>query len=255
MDAKTIIDIYNVKKWPKPVIDYLNNNKVVLEAWAKTKPSRYEEKVLRASQFDAVVYGLKDILSPYYLHGYHCTRLTELEINNISANGMLLPNSDMLRQRIEKLVNDNILNSDVAKQLLSNNQANDANRANMLWFCFFPPYIASQAGIERFFRSWGGEALYNSHEAHPITGKTLSTIGIPSIIEAHVPFSGFTGHSFELNLVNRFMTSMKLDKLRVTHYEGYITVNVPPEDIISIVKFPEKRFIVLTKCDNWVPPL
>jgi hypothetical protein len=46
----------------------------------------------------------------------------------------------------------------------SENQSDEKYRKNMIWFCFFLPKIAGEHGIMRFFRSWGGEALYNSHE-------------------------------------------------------------------------------------------
>jgi hypothetical protein len=62
---------------------------------------------------------------------------------------------------------DGLINWAAATAFASKNQAGDLNRAGKIWFCFFPPHHAGQRGIERFFRYWGGEALYNSHQDQP----------------------------------------------------------------------------------------
>jgi tripartite-type tricarboxylate transporter receptor subunit TctC len=82
--------------------------------------------------------------------------------------GMELPSLDLLRRRINAIEADHLVSAGVAHRLRSENQANDADRANMIWFCFYPPYIGGESGIARFFRSWGGEALYKSSRARQL---------------------------------------------------------------------------------------
>ncbi len=139
---------------------------------------------------------------------------------------------------------------------MNNNQANDANRAGTIWFCFFPPRIAGQWGIERFFKSWGGEALYNSHEDNPITGPILTKIGVPCIIEALVPIESLPRHSWlETKLILRFFISRGFETREDLDHEDRSENPIPAENIIRIIRFPDADFISLTGCSKWKPPL
>jgi hypothetical protein len=248
-----IIDIYRVNKWSSKLLDYLAKNDRVLKEWG-TGTGNYEYRSRLAKEFDSIVYGFKEVIDPYYLHGYHCTRLTEHEVAKINEEGMSLQNLNTLKERIELLKNSGLLHVQVGELLIADNQADDSNRKEMLWFCFFPPYKASQRGIERFFRSWGGEALYNSHESNSFTGNALAEIGTPCVIEAYIAVSGFQSYSFELNLIHRYMAHKGWhDKMGL--YENFTRTAIPPKDIISVIQYPNKRFFQLTRCKEWNHPL
>jgi hypothetical protein len=98
----------------------------------------------RAARFDAAIYGMRPLLNVSSLYGYHCTRLTDSEIDHIIARGMQLPNRDLLRERIEAARNLGFLEPHEAERLKANNQADEPNRQDMIWFCFFPPHRAGQ---------------------------------------------------------------------------------------------------------------
>src|SRR5258708_14298216 len=100
---------------------------------------------------------------------------------------MKLPNLHTLTLRIGDLDRDSLLHSTIADRLRSENQADDKNRSHMLWFCLYPPRLGVQWGIQRFFRSWGGEALYNIHENNKLTGPSLETLEEPCIIYPYIP--------------------------------------------------------------------
>ena len=158
--------------------------------------------------YDEAINGLEDTLQPYEITGWHCTRLTDMKAEEILRNGMQLPNATMLARRIDTLVKANQITLDVASRLKSDNQADDENRSERIWFCFFPPWMDSEDGIGSFFRYWGGEALYNSHENDQTTLSAISRIGTPRIVEADVPIASLemcTGLAFKI--VRRFLTS------------------------------------------------
>lgn len=249
-----IIDSNRIETWPPDVILYLQNADTVFANW-KNVSSKYEEQVLAAKEFDKVIYGLKPILSSYYLHGYHCTRLTEDEINTILSNGMTLQNAETLKYRLENIVSKGQIEKEIAVQLLSYNDANGDNRKNRLWFCFFPPFIAGQRGIERLFRSWGGEALYNSHENNTCTGRVLQKIGTPCIVEAYVSIKGFDGYGFELHLVDCYLARKENRLPKISYYEGCSKINIPADKVLNVIQFSNKKFIELTKCNTWNQPL
>jgi hypothetical protein len=110
-------------------------------------------------------------------NAFHCTRLTEDEINKIKQTGMQLPDLQVLTGRIKVLEKAGILSSTVADKLIGDNEADGRYRKNMLHFVFQSPHFEGHGGIGRFFKSWGGEALYNSHEENSETGPVLRKIG------------------------------------------------------------------------------
>lgn len=205
------------------------------------------------SSYDSLVEEFRDILRRHSLIGYHCTRLTKEEIENIRLSGMILQNSASLGARIDRLLHHSLIDTEVAYCLKDRNQANDDNRSHKLWFCFYNPSIASESGIGRFFRSWGGEALYNSHESDPYTGKMLRTVGTPCIIKVNVPIESMKESTFPDGAMARVLLSNFSHRLRIPiEHEGYSIKNIPAKKIIEIIEHPSKEFIELTKCDGWI---
>lgn len=210
------------------------------------------QRTSSAMQYDSAIYQMRDILKEHSLIGYHCTKLTKNEIEAIHSKGMLLQNSDSLNERISCLVKSGLLSEYVAQKLVTKNQADDGNRANMLWFCFYKPYLAGRYGIERFFRSWGGEALYNSHENTPVTGAALLTIGKPCLIKANVPIASLKSSYYPVSSMVRVFLSQRGHQLdNGIEHEGYSLNDIRPENIIEVIEYPSNQFIELTKCDEW----
>lgn len=195
---------------------------------------------------------MRDILRSHSLIGYHCTKLTANEIKHVRVNGMLLQNATTLNKRVACLEESGLLSADVAQLLINNNQADDSNRANMLWFCFFEPFLAGRCGIERFFRSWGGEALYNSHEGNLITGNALLNIGTPCIIKAKVPIASLKDSYYpDSSMIRAFLLQRGHQLENEIEHEGFSTKIIEPQKILEIIEHPSDHFIKLTKCDEW----
>lgn len=158
--------------------------------------------------------------------------------------------------RIDRLVNNEQMNLDIASRLKAENQADDDNRAGILWFCFFPAKAAGEDGIERFFRSWGGEALYNSHEDDAETGPALKAIGIPCIIEADVPISCLAEHCYLIDKIARiYLKNRGLKTRECCDLEAYAETNIRPEAVRQVIRYPSDEFIALTGCNEWSEPL
>jgi hypothetical protein len=173
--------------WPKEVQSFLRTNAPFYREWFRKRKIgelTHWQSVALAERHDALHTELQKILQPHCLTGYHCTRLTEVEIEEVRAKGLLPSSPAMLTQRIRRLP----IPTSIQDRLCSENQAADGNRKGMIWFCLFPP-ILDDFGVKRFFQSWGGEALYNSHERDPETGPVLRQIGIPCVVEIKVPVS------------------------------------------------------------------
>jgi hypothetical protein len=243
------MDIEVPDSWPDDLLAYLDRHHRLFLDW-ETEPRK-----VTPFTYDRAIYGLRDALQPYAISGWHCTRLTKPEIATIISTGMQLPDAAMLNRRIDALLNAGFVSETVANRLKTENQAHESNRAGMIWFCFFPPRLAGEQGVARFFRHWGGEALYNSHENDPETGVAIKSIGVPCLVEADVPIAHLEPHGgLDFKVVQRFLIHRGYQTRESVEHEDRTKRPLPAENVRRVISFPEPEFIRLTGCDSWSDP-
>ena len=118
-----------------------------------------------------------------------------------------------------------------------------SNRSGLAWFCFTRALLRDESGIERLFRSWGGEALYNSHEDDKKTGPTLAALGKPCIVIARQ------------RLVNAWCAIRGIETGDGADFEGCVRADIPGGDIVRIPTLDDPEFRSLTAHDTWDAPL
>ncbi len=187
-----------------------------------------------SSKFEDTIAKLTSLLQPFEIVGWHCTCLTDGEIEEIILNGMGLPDGKMLARRINAIEETGCLTRDIALLLKSRNQADKKYRASRVWFCFYPPREAGEHGIGRFFRHWGGAALYIKHEKDPITSQAISRSGTPCLVEASVTISDLA-RGPELNIIRRFLIDQGLFSRLVDPYEGPVVRALPIGNVRRVV--------------------
>jgi hypothetical protein len=258
----TCIIPHNTSTWPENVIETLAKFRGVFCDWYSFKDdetpySDEKERRIRieAFRFDSAIHILNDSLSEHYVRGYHCTKLTDAEIEEIIAHGMSLPTGEMLLRRIHSLERARQISSEIAAQFRSKHQADEEFRANRLWFCFFEPYKAGEHGIESLCRYWGGEALYNSHDRHPETRPVLLRIGTPCLVEADVAAKTLSPNHLALTISKAYARSIDLSIDCNGIFADRTTRPIPAKGIKRIIRYPDDEFIALTRCDQWEPPL
>jgi hypothetical protein len=240
--------------WPTDVLAYLDRNHALFLGWEDRRGGSGPRTP--AAEFDRALDGLRAVLNNHTLLGYHCARLTSDEIGHISAKGMQLPNGAMLRRRIQAVQASRLIEEADAREFLQKSQAEGPNRANRIWFCFFPPFMAGESGIESLLRYWGGEALYNSHDRHPERGPILSNLGVPCLVEADVPIASLRGPGFlDIKLVKQFLAWRGLPTTEPLQHEDNAIRCIPAENIRRIIQFPDPEFVALTRCNTWRSPL
>ena len=246
-----MINIENKSTWPEDILLFMHEHYRGFIGWECEG-----EYPSSGPSYDQLVGSLSEILKKYSMRGFHCTKLTVDEILNIETHGLALQNKRTLSNRINILLNSGQISQDIANSLLNENQSDDRNRANMLWFCFYAPRLAGRHGIERFFMHWGGEALYNSHETNAVTSPILQEIGIPCIVEALVPFQSMPDIQLPFGQFTRsFLKDQGYKLENELTFEAYITAHLPPTQIIEIHQYPSKSFLELSDCANWDVPI
>ena len=248
--SRVLLDLDQPTAWPTDLCTYLDERYELFLGW-EAKQDRVPHQA-----FDEAIDGLARVLQPYAIVGWHCSRLTDEEIEHIGHNGMQMPDSAMLERRINALVLTNKLSFDAALQLKAENRAEEDSHSGKIWFCFYPPRRAGEGGIGRFFHLWGGEALYVCHETNPVTSAAISRIGTPCLVEAEVPMA-LIGRWYNpaFNIYRRFLVSRGWRTRESLDYDDFVAHQLLAEKVRRVVSFPDPEFLALTGCSEWRRPI
>lgn len=263
-----LIDADNLETWPNELLGVLRANAEAIRAYHKER-----QVIDRAAEVDVMlrIKRLANIHGPAWRHalevannatagkflrGYHATRLTHDEVVAIKSGGLEPLSVALLEQRLAALRDTGEIDLRIHDALRMHHQASENNRAGMVWFIFTKASLTDEGGVERFFRSWGGEALYNSHESHKTNGPALRAPGTPAIVQAAVPCDGietFTGVG--KRLVNAWCASERIQTGDGPEFEGYVRTGIPGADILRIDALGSGTFDALTRHQRWRKPL
>ncbi|MBE5322049.1 hypothetical protein IM793_23035 [Pedobacter sp. MR2016-19] len=240
--------------WPTEIIDFLKNDgQPLLDYELNFNSNNYH---FIGFEYDKAHRHLWQMMSKFTFEGvYHCTRLTAEEMFLIRAHGMQLPNQAVLNDRIDRVKESGLVSLELAESMKAKNEADDKYRKDMLHFVFQAPYFEGEHGIGRFFRSWGGEALYNCHEEDLQTGLALRKIGIPAIIEVRLKI-GTIGGAYLINKISRiYLINRGHDIQEPIRHEDHTRSAIPKQDMIDIYCHPDQAFLTFSGCKSWVLPL
>ena len=189
------------------------------------------------------------MLAGTHILGYHCTRLHDDEIAKVLGDGLKPLCGELVRERIQTRVRSNNIPGVIGSRLLEYNEASMDNRKGKIWFVFTEPLLKEEAGIDRFFRNWGGECLYNNYEDDHEIGPLLRAIGYPCIVQASVPAASIETFC---PIAERFLRlHLSRRKIRTGHnpeFEGYVRHSVK---VLQIIRSMDPEFKHLTGCESW----
>lgn len=256
----TMIEIESVDIWPKEVVNILENNFDILKKYilrehglmSLLSTERWNKINKYASERALIIEDIKQLISKHKVTVYHCTRLTESEIDDVNSNGIQPLSLELINNRITKALSENLLSKELADYLLSANQCNDKNRSGMLWFAGGVSTLKDEGAVVRLFQSWGGEALYNSHEDDTKSGHVLKAIGKPCIIKASLFPTEFKAIWVDLGerLVNAFLIHRGIKNVESPNFDTYIDFLLRPERFVLIQR-ENPLFESLTNCNRW----
>lgn len=164
-----------------------------------------------------LVEGLEAILIRNWIVGYHCTRLTRSEIDDIKTNGLQILSLSLVKRRLAQCKADGLLSPEHYEYLRNSRDVElslgnrHGQRTGMIWFCANRSTLQDALSVHRFFRSWGGEAVYLGHEEDESIAPILARIGTPYIVKCAIHFRQ-TRHFIRTSR-NDFFRSSCLTKL------------------------------------------
>jgi hypothetical protein len=227
-----------------------------LKTWPGTFIDRLEG--LRTAEFvnNNEQSALMDLLQSCSLVGWHCTRLTGNESQDILRDGLQVPSLSLISNRIDSAFRDGLIDHYTSERLKKENERADSSHVKNeeLWFFFFEPGIEAPSSYDRFLRYWGGECLYRPFEEDLLIANQLATLGSAAIVEADVPISALVDQSSLLDrLRNRFLVERgdwSEHDVEINH-TGAIVTPLPASRIRRIVLFGDPEFDRLTDYANW----
>ncbi|MCH9023645.1 MAG: hypothetical protein IID32_12920 [Planctomycetes bacterium] len=264
-DVPGIVDYERPDTWPRTLTALFDAHSETLEShgreqhrismlsseegqWAR---NRYKD------QHDHIAQRANEILGDERLLGFHCTRLANDEIADVRARGLHLPSADFLHERICRRIETGDIPESLGTQLLDKHQAGDQSRQGCLCYVNMRSVLKSKGAVGRLFRSWGGEALYNSHEADIETGPLLRRIGTPCIWIVVLPIG--QGAVTWRNVGERFVRAYLAHRGAATgngaNIETRLFEPLPPDSIINVVRYDDPAFEKLTGRSTWREPI
>ncbi len=264
-DVPGIVDYERPDTWPQALTELFDTHAGVLESHGREQhhinmrhaenglspQSRYRDK------HDHIVRRADEILSAERLLGFHCTRLVDDEIADVWANGLQLLSANFLQERISRRIEAGDIPQSIGHQLLNMHQAGDQSRQGNLCFINMISVLRSEGAVGRLFRSWGGEALYNSHEDDLETGPSLRRIGTPCIWIVVLPIG--QGAVTWRNVGERFVRAYLAHRGAATgngaNIETRLFKPLPRDSIINVARYDDPAFEKLTGCSMWSDPI
>lgn len=249
-----VVDVEDSLTWPESLCNLLAGSKDLLCRFEKKQVeisnapgARFTRTNEFADERSDVVRKGELILAAEKILGFHCTRLLPYEAKCIRARGLRLPSPDFLNERIGRAVNAGYLAPEIADRLLRKNQAADPSRLGSIGFGNAQSMLRHGYLVHRFFDSWGGEALYNSHEDDPTTGPALRSLGQAYIVAAALPAEALcVPRSPAEYFISAFLQSIGIKGCNDAAFESTVKGNVPPAWLLEVIGCGDPRFSVLT---------
>jgi hypothetical protein len=266
--AMQLVDADRESTWPDSFLQWLEANRDAIDAFqrerARIDRGAWDDVMLRINRpenpdqdaWDAALLLAGDTVASAHLLGFHATRLMEHEITEIRRNGLEPLSVDLLTRRLVAARQMGAVTAKQVARFLRDHQAADDNRSGRTAFFFTRAQLDNGAGVDRLCRSWGGEALYNSHEDDKETGPLLRSLGSPCIVVAAVRVADIEPR-FDIGyrLLNVWCARRGIVTEHSPQFGAVVRVHTPAENIVRIISFGDPEFLTLTQHDRWRRPL
>jgi len=250
------ISLDQKRTWPTKAIDLLFKNKIELKEYIKLEKQidrKAETDVLLrihrpynqfVSTFQNVNNEVYDIFQNEDIVGYHCTRLIQDEIDEIISNGLLPLTMDLVKNKLDRLLNLKIISEYQYQMLYDNNQSNNSSRKNKVCLFHTQHTFKDYSGLYRLLGIWGGESIYWHHEIKGELIKSLCKIGEPCIVVCKIPANDIiTRYDIINRIINYYITRKPFEDFDSLH-EHQIKVE-------RIIKRNDALFEKLTDYSQW----
>jgi len=253
-----ILDI--VESWPPEIKLLIEHNEDLLHKYLDMEreiDQRAQEDVMlrvirphNKYEFDwsRIILEIEKILNVNKFVGFHCTKLTANEIENISSNGLKPLNSEMLNSRISELYENGMISKIASEHLKRNNRSSESNREGKTFFFHGANTLKDEFGLYRLFRLWGGEALFFNNEQNPNIYAELLHVGKPCIVLGSLNYEDVKAYpSLAYCFITVFLNKGNLDGINYD-FDSCVKKDVKA---LCIINNEDVLFEQLTNFSSW----
>lgn len=258
IDNHIILD--QIVSWPYEILQVIRENEEIIHTYLQLEDQidkQAEENVLLRiyrprNQYESewldIINQLGENLKVNKFVGFHCTKLVDIEIDNILNYGLKPLNSEMLDFRINQLYYNKVITNKVAEELKKNNLSSESNRNGKVFFFHCSKTLKDQGGLYRLFRAWGGEALYANHERNSKISDKIFGIGKPCIVLGSLSYDSINPYpSLAARFISVFL-SQNYPEYYSYDFDNWVQ---KPVKALSIITIEEELFEQLTKFSTW----
>lgn len=216
-----ILDIQET--WPKELIHTLDQSKALmlsyLEEERRIDEAAEKDVALRInwpinkyqSGWDKSISEIQRIISNYPFSGFHCTRLTENEIRDISENGLIPLSHDLIVLKLNTILEQNFIDSHKYTKCLNSHKTDGSGRLGNVFTFHELRTLKDESGLYRLFRCWGGEYFYWGREDNDWFRKSYFNIGKPTIVLISLNYEDIKKYNIERRVVKNYLYSHRDD--------------------------------------------
>lgn len=265
-----MIEIEDYNSWPHDFRQTVSQNEHLILSyhWERNRIDALceDDVILRCCPPDNVyeagykqlVADLDGLLSTHSIIGYHCTRLTPFEITSVKGLGLRTLCPSRIQERINQAFNDKWLTQgeydrlQTSPTIQDNLENRNGHRTGKIWLCPNRSTLRDNGAVHRFFRSWGGEAIFKG-QADPMIMDALSKIGLPCIVKCNVPFPDI--NPFHTSHAERFVSKFVSRSIEYPHpspaFDMSIGRDLKADEVLNIIDISNPAFAKLTEYETW----
>jgi len=261
IEDRIIID--RLDTWPQHVLSYIENEGKTIHQYLKFEREIDERAITEVAlrfrkpknpylkKWLEVLNKIEDNLKDCKLVGFHCTKLTQDEIDNVLRNGLEPLSPGLTNRRLKDLFDNKFMDSESYKELINNNQSNETNRSGLIWYTLCSTvFKKNEGGLFRFFKLWGGESIYKHNEHNPKIKKVLSSVGKPCIVLLDLCYDGihwFSPDSLAYRMIKIYAGRNASD---FTSFDSDCYIKEKAK-VISVISSDDDLFEKLTGFSTW----
>lgn len=245
-----------IDTWPNSILNIIQENIYVIENYLKTE-EEIDEKAnediflrrnIPQNEFKNTYYDLihkiqLELKNKLFI-GFHCTKITDFENEDIKENGLKPLRKSFLDERLLKLKEKKLINENTYLYLKKNNLSKEMYRKDRV-FCFHCiSTLKDHWGLSRLFKFWGGEALYREYEEKKLIRDNVLSIGKPSIILCSIREKDINRYD---DIPER-MIKFFLDPDTNCDFDNWLKKEVK---VLNIINSKDKIFETLTNFSTW----
>lgn len=240
--------------WPKKILEVISEFKNELDGYLNEEHRmdklaeevleyrhRKPENIYKTIWNDATEVIERELKNTNFI-GFHCSRLLDFEMNNITTHGLRPLDLEFSNSRIKKIYSLGLIKEEFKNKLLNKVEFSASNRAGNTCFFHSTSTLKDEWGLIRLFKSWGGEAMYLNFEE-----KTeLQKLGMPCIVIASIKREQLTEH-FQLS--ERMICIRLNNNYRPNDFDSFLKTE--KVKVLRIVTRNEPLFDELTNIKHW----